>query len=171
MEVKDFLEIELNQINEIEQAKLLNLFAKSPMSGKKEICRLHQKIFAERRQTPSGIRFLRTDSAGYDYVTLLSAIKLYRQRLQADDDSADALIAEIKTERRINRLQRKKNNTVQARLKAIHGEIKDLRGRELSWAQIAKYLYQRHRKYLGGRTLSADYIRRTYLKVEAERNG
>lgn len=171
MEVQGFLDVGLSELNELEQANLINFFAKQPRSGKLEICRLHQKIFAERRATPSGIRFLRSDSAGYDYVTLLSAILLYKQKLRADDEHADEIIAEIKAERRITRLNYKKNNTIYARLKAIHGEITDLRSRELSWAQIASYLYQRHRKYLGGRKLSPDYIRRSYLKVAEERRG
>ena len=169
MKVKEFREVMQNVICDFEQKKLLRLLENQPITGKIEISRLHQKVFADWKKTFSGQQFLREDPAAYNYYALLAAIKLYNKNMREKDQQADELVLQIKEERRIERLKYKEKTPISVRLKGIHAELIELRRQGLSWTQISTYLYRRHRKYFGARKLSPDYIRRVFLKLEKDR--
>lgn len=169
LKVKEFREVMQNEICDFEQKKLLRSLENQPITGRIEISRLHQKVFADWKKTNLGNNFLREDPAAYNYFALIAAIKLYNKNMREKDQQADELVLQIKEERRIERLKYKEKTPISVRLKGIHAELIDLRRQGLSWTQISTYLYRRHRKYFGARKLSPDYIRRIFLKLEKER--
>lgn len=169
LKVKEFREVMQNELCDFEQKKLLRSLENQPITGRIEISRLHQKVFADWKKTFSGQQFLREDPAAYNYFALVAAIKLYNKNMRERDQQADELVLQIKEERRIERLKYKEKTPISVRLKGIHAELIDLRRQGLSWTQISTYLYRRHRKYFGARKLSPDYIRRVFLKLEKER--
>ena len=154
---------------DFEQRKLLRSLENQPITGRIEISRLHQKVFADWKKTNLGNNFLREDPAAYNYYALLAAVQLYHKNMREKNQQADELVLQIKEERRIERLKYKEKTPISVRLKGIHAELIDLRRQGLSWTQISTYLYRRHRKYFGARKLSPDYIRRVFLKLEKER--
>jgi len=169
LKVQEFREVMQNKICDFEQRKLLRLLENQPITGRIEISRLHQKVFADWKKTFLGKQFLREDPAAYNYFALIAAIKLYNENMRQNDKQADELVLQIKEERRIERLKYKEKTPISVRLKGIHAELIDLRRQGLSWTQISTYLYRRHRKYFGARKLSPDYIRRVFLKLEKGR--
>lgn len=170
LEVKGFRELMEKEICGFEQKKLLRSLENQPITGRIEISRLHQKVFAEWKNAELGNNFLREDPAAYNYYALLAAIKLYDKNMRENNQQADELVLQIKEERRIERLKYKEKTPISVRLKGIHAELIDLRRQGLSWTQISTYLYRRHRKYFGARKLSPDYIRRVFLRLEKERS-
>lgn len=169
LEVKGFRELMEKEICGFEQKKLLRSLENQPITGRIEISRLHQKVFADWKKTNLGNNFLREDPAAYNYYALIAAIKLYNKNMRENNQQADELVLQIKEERRIERLKYKEKTPISVRLKGIHAELIDLRRQGLSWTQISTYLYRRHRKYFGARKLSPDYIRRVFLRLEKER--
>lgn len=156
-----------------EATKLLKLLAALPMEERLNVMDRHRNYYVIGGLDEDGKNYIvqqrRDNPAQLDLDLLILALLDYQRDLRKSGRSSE-LITTIRNQSRRRRIERLRKDTFIVRLRGIFAEVTNLREKEnLSWPQIAVYLRRAHRKYFGDKSINADYLRRAYNKLAAER--
>ena len=163
----------LRSMTDRESEKLLKLLAALPKNERLNVMDRHRNYYIIGGLDEDSKNYIvqerRDNPAQLDLDLLILALLDYQRDLRKSGRSAE-LITTIRNQSRRRKIERLRKDTFIIRLRGIFAEITNLREVEnLSWPQIAVYLRRAHRKYFGDRPINADYLRRAYNKLAAER--
>lgn len=165
----------LCKLSEDEQGNLIRVMASAPMAGRIAILSGRNKYYENVSCESMSVKHFEILKKNkhehpqmYDYLCLLLAIEDYQDIARRKRIDGDPLILEIMEGRRNNQIRRCRRQTTLDRIRALYPEIRDLLAKNLTWPEILKYLKRHHRKMFAQSKLSASWLRRSYLQVQAE---
>lgn len=167
--------IRLGKLSEDEQGNLIRVMASAPVAGRMAILSGRAKYYSDVSCGTLSVKhfemlkkYKHANLQEYDYLCLLLAIEDYQDIARRKRIDGDPLILEIMEGRRNNQIRRCRRQTTIDRIRALYPEIRDLLARNMTWPEILKYLKRHHRKMFASSKLSASWLRRCYLQVQAE---
>lgn len=169
--------IRLGELSEDKQGDLIRAMASAPVAGRKAILSSRAKYYSNVSCESMNLsvkhfemlkQYKHANLQEYDYLCLLMAIEDYQDIARRKRIDGDPLILEIMEGRRNNQIRRCRRQTTIDRIRALYPEIRDLLVKGLTWPEILKYLRRHHRKMFASSKLSASWLRRCYLQVQAE---
>lgn len=169
--------LRLGKLSEDKQGDLIRVMASAPVAGRKAILSGRAKYYSNVSHESLSVKHIEllkkykhANLQEYDYLCLLLAIEDYQDVARRKRIDGDPLILEIMEGRRNNQIRRCRRQTTLDRVRALYPEIRDLLAKNLTWPEILKYLKRHHRKMFAASKLSASWLRRSYLQVQAECN-
>lgn len=167
--------LRLKKLSEDEQGNLIRVMASAPVAGRKAILSGRNAYYTNVPHETLPVKHFEIlkqykyeHPQAYDYFCLLLAIEDYQDVARRKRIDGDPLILEIMEGRRNNQIRRCRRQTTLDRIRALYPEIRDLLAKNLTWPEILKYLKRHHRKMFASSKLSASWLRRSYLQVQAE---
>lgn len=167
--------IRISKLSEDEQGNLIRVMASAPVAGRKEILSGRSKYYADVPHETMSVKhfeelkkYKHDNPQRYDYYCLLLAIEDYQDVARRKRIDGDPLVLALMEGRRNNQIRRCRRQTTLDRVRALYPEIRDLLSKNLTWPEILKYLKRHHRKMFAQSKLSASWLRRSYLQVQAE---
>ena len=167
--------IRLSKLSEDKQGDLIRIMASAPVVGRKEILsgrsRYYSNVSCESlpvKHFEELKKYKHENPQRYDYYCLLLAIEDYQDVARRKRIDGDPLVLALMEGRRNNQIRRCRRQTTLDRVRALYPEIRDLLAKNLTWPEILKYLKRHHRKMFAASKLSASWLRRSYLQVQAE---
>ena len=167
--------IRLGKLSEDKQGDLIRVMASAPVAGRKAILSSRVKYYSDVSCGTLSVKhfemlkqYKHANLQEYDYICLLLAIEDYQDIARRKRIDGDPLILEIMEGRRNNQIRRCRRQTTLDRVRALYPEIRDLLAKGLTWPEVLKYLKRHHRKMFAQSKLSASWLRRSYLQVQAE---
>lgn len=169
--------IRLGKLSEDEQGNLIRVMASAPVAGRMAILSGRNKYYANVSCESMNLsvkhfemlkKYKYAHLQEYDYLCLLLAIEDYQDVARRKRIDGDPLVLALMEGRRNNQIRRCRRQTTLDRIRALYPEIRDLLTKGLTWPEILKYLKRHHRKMFASSKLSASWLRRCYLQVQAE---
>ena len=169
--------LRLIDLSEDEQGNLIRAMASAPVAGRIAILSGRNKYYSDVPRESLSVkhfeilkRYKHENPQMYDYLCLLLAIEDYQDIARRKRIDGDPLVLALMEGRRNNQIRRCRRQTTLDRIRALYPEIRDLLAKGLTWPEILKYLKRHHRKMFAASKLSASWLRRSYLQVQAECN-
>lgn len=121
--------------------------------------KIYSKVRTDDKRQDELLKALRRESpARYDYYITLLAIQLYTV-----NSTKSQYIARIREARQ---QPSPKTNTLAQAVKVLLPLIDELREAGATWEQVAKTLSTKQKKILGYRTITTDYLKKTYGRIK-----
>lgn len=160
--------------------ELLSWFAKSTSIEKELVMQYHSVMFTakeEQVEIDNKEKFYKykKNRAKFSLIILLYAIYICKDnsfKKLHNRDEANKLLAEIKDERTLKFLQKKKHSKFKEKLNRHYSKIYEYRYEhepQYSWDKICKLLRKNYSRYYKDYVLTPSYVRRTFLKLKEEK--